>query len=58
MLGGKIFCYEEDRRITFVGWAPVKIPKSLFGEVFRFMNKVHMRNTYAPACLILNEDIR
>lgn len=54
----KIFCYEEDRRIAFIGWAPVKVSKSLFGDVCRFINRVHMRNSYVPACLILNEDIR
>ena len=51
----KILCREEDKQVLLFAYLPVKIQKSQYASVLRFINKIHMLN-YDPICLLINED--
>ena len=40
----RIICKEEDRQVLFFAYVPIKIQESLYMSVFRFINKIHMKN--------------
>lgn len=51
----RIICREEDKQVLLFAYVPIKIQESLYMSVFRFINKIHMKN-YDSVCLFINED--
>lgn len=48
----RIICREEDKQVLLLAYVPIKIQESLYMSVFRFINKIHMKN-YDSVCLLM-----